>query len=159
MKIRFKKALLLVVPVIFLLIQFIRPERNESGIGSNHIISSKELPAEVGDILSVSCFDCHSNQTNYRWYDNIAPASWMVEDHILEGKSEVNFSDWQLMDEFDKISVLSKVSKEVAAKEMPLKSYTFIHKEAKLSDEEIQLLSDWCEKTSIRLLNDPDKEN
>ncbi len=148
-----KKLLLLILPIILILIQFFQPEKNEQGNGSDNIINNKEIPAEIKEIITVSCLDCHSNQTNYKWYDNIAPASWMVHDHISDGKRHLNFSDWGKMKNFDKITALNNISSEISEKKMPLKSYTFMHKEAKLSDEKIQLLSKWCESYSVMILD------
>ncbi len=159
MKIKNNKALIFVLLIIFVLIQLIHPIKNNYGVDANHIIKREELPVKVENIFTVSCFDCHSNQTNYKWYDNIAPASWVVKNHILDGKSEVNFSNWGLLDDFDKIADLNNISSEVREKKMPLRSYTFIHRKAKLNKEKIQLLSQWCEMTSVKLLNTSDSTN
>ncbi len=147
-----KKLLVIAIPTIFILIQFFQPKKNQLGIGKNHIINEVEIPDSIKNILSVSCFDCHSNQTNYKWYHKVSPVSWFINGHIQEGKSELNFSDWKSQDVYDKISLLDEISSEIAEKKMPLKAYTLIHKEAKLSDKEIEVLNKWTESYSEELL-------
>ncbi len=147
-----KKSLLIAIPVIFILIQFFQPEKNQMGIGDNHIINESEIPDTIKNMLTMSCFDCHSNQTNYRWYHKVSPVSWFINGHIQEGKSELNFSDWKSMDVYDKIALLDEISSEITDKKMPLKAYTLIHKDAKLTEEQIRILNEWTENYSEELL-------
>ena len=111
------------------------------------------MPDDIKLMFENACLNCHSNNTNYWWYNKIAPVSWMVNDHITEGKKELNLSEWGEMDIYDKIGVLDDVGKEVSRKTMPLKSYSSIHKEAKLSDEQIKAFVAWTEKYSEELMN------
>ncbi len=154
-----KKILLVIVPILIILIQFFQPERNESGTSSNDITNIKEIPSEIKDIIKISCLDCHSNQTNYKWYDKISPVSWVVNEHIKDGKRHLNLSDWGTKTNIDKIAALNHIAEEVKEKKMPLKSYTFMHKEAKLNEEKIQLLSTWCESYSVMILDASDPES
>ena len=89
------RKVLIVLLAVFVLIQFIRPEKNQSeGISPNDISTKYAVPASVQTVLKRSCFDCHSNNTVYPWYDNIQPVSWWLANHLEEGKSERNFSEF-----------------------------------------------------------------
>ena len=89
------KNILLTLLVIFIVIQFIRPDKNiGESFGPNDISQSVEVPENVKNILVTSCFDCHSNKTNHMWYENIQPIGWWIGNHIKEGKSELNFSEF-----------------------------------------------------------------
>ena len=86
---RFAQVLL----IAFIVIQFIRPTKNNSkDLITNDITTKYTVPKEVQTILVTSCYDCHSNNTNYPWYANIQPIAWWLNDHIKEGKKELNFS-------------------------------------------------------------------
>ncbi|WP_159519450.1 heme-binding domain-containing protein [Sunxiuqinia indica] len=146
------KVLLVVVVVALIVIQFIQPEKNEGGIETNHLLKQEQVPAEISAILTNACLDCHSNQTTYLWYHQVAPVSFFINNHIHEGKSELNLSDWGTMDILDKIGTMEDIAKEVEEGKMPLKSYTLIHPKARLSDQERKTLIDWTESMSERLL-------
>ncbi|HKJ79606.1 MAG TPA: heme-binding domain-containing protein [Prolixibacteraceae bacterium] len=136
----------------FILIQFYQPEKNDSEMGNEHIIVREEIPDEIEKILTRSCFDCHSNQTHYKWFHHISPISLIVNNHISNGKKELNLSEWKTTDLMEKLSMLDNISDEVKNKNMPLKSYTLIHREAKLSENEIKQITDWCEKFAEHLI-------
>lgn len=146
------KLLFLFFLAVFIIIQFFQPEKNLGGITSDHIFEQENLPPEIKTILSNSCLDCHSNQTNYLWYHKIAPVSWFINSHIEDGKKELNFSNWGQMDVFDQIGTLDKIRSEIEDKEMPLESYTLIHKKARLSDEQISIIATWIDQFSEELL-------
>lgn len=98
--------------------------------------------------------DCHSNQTRYLWYHKISPVSWMIYDHIRDGKKELNFSTWGAQDAYDKFGAFEDISKEVERKTMPLKSYTFMHSKARLTDMERKVLVDWAKARSEEITNE-----
>src|SRR5690606_25714635 len=89
------KKILYGLLIVFIVMQFIRPEKNISEIpSSNDIRVHHPLPADVQSILKRACYDCHSNNTHYPWYTNIQPIGWWMQDHVNEGKSELNFSEF-----------------------------------------------------------------
>ena len=149
---RFFRIVALIVVVAFIAIQFFQPEKNNGKITATHIFNTENIPENIKILLRNSCLDCHSDQTNYLWYHNIAPVSWMVNKHIVAGKKELNLSDWGKLETIDKISALGDIYDETERKKMPLKKYTFIHKDAKLSDEQIKTLCNWAEKTGAELM-------
>ena len=88
------KKVVLVIVVIIGLMQFIRPQKNDSADFSKDIATVVDVPENVQQILKTSCNDCHSNQTKYPWYSEIAPISWFLAQHVNEGKEHLNFSEW-----------------------------------------------------------------
>lgn len=107
--------------------------------GRNHGNPPVTQDAPWGDpaaraIAVASCYDCHSNQTVWRWYDKVAPVSWYVQNHISDGRQTLNFSEW------DKPQRLREASETVLGGSMPPRSYTLLHPSAKLSDAQKQVL-------------------
>lgn len=130
---------------ILVLMQFVRPEKNiAEGAQPNDIMAGYTVPENVSKTLHNACYDCHSNNTKYPWYNNIQPvASWLA-DHVKEGKRELNFSEFGTFSTKRKLKKLREIVKEVEEGEMPLDSYTWMHGEAKLSEAEKQSLIEWA---------------
>ena len=119
--------------VIFAALQFIRPARTNPPVDESRTIQAHaRVPPEVASILNRSCNDCHSNETRWPWYSNVAPASWFVINHVNVGRREMNFSDWAQYDREDQQNFLKKICREVKDGAMPLPSYLRLHGEAKL---------------------------
>ena len=97
----------------------------------------------ISALLQESCYDCHSNNTEYPWYNKVQPVGWFLEDHINEGKEELNFNEWDAYSNRRKNSKLKSIISQVKDDEMPLASYTLIHKDAKLSNSEKTLIIDY----------------
>ena len=109
-----------------------------------------QAPEKVEAILKRACFDCHSNHTNFPWYSSVAPVSWFTKLHVKEGREHMNFSTWASYDNEKKAKYLDKIPRAIESK-MPLPSYLIIHKEAKLSDEDKQILTDWAAEAAFDL--------
>jgi hypothetical protein len=133
--------------------QFVRPEKNLStGVSTNDITLKYAVPADVKTVLQRACYDCHSNQTHYPWYAEVQPiASWM-DSHIKDGKRHLNFSEFGLYDTKRTTKKLAAIADEVEQHEMPLKSYTWIHAEARLTPSEIKSLADWTDTLSQEIV-------
>ena len=122
-------------------IQFIPTERNQSyTVPETDFMLVHNVPETIQKKLQVSCYDCHSNNTQYPWYNKIQPAAWFLEDHIKEGKAELNFNEWDSLSSRRKSSKLRSIIKQIESGEMPLDSYTLIHKDAKFSEAEAEEL-------------------
>lgn len=146
------KKILLGLLIVFVAIQFIRPERNTGAIaGPNDITHYVRVPDTVMQLLRVSCFDCHSNRTRYPWYVNINPIGWWLKDHIDEGKRALNFSDLSPLPKKKLVKRMGDIGEEVTEHEMPLTSYTLIHTDAKLNEAQIRILKDWSDKAKIEM--------
>ncbi len=104
-----------------------------------------KAPKEVMSILKRSCFDCHSNSVTYPWYDKIAPASWYVKSHVKKGREIVNFSKWNSYSKEKKLKILDGLPKALVIR-MPLPTYLWLHKDAKLSNSDKEILKRWVEK-------------
>jgi hypothetical protein len=142
------KKILLVLLFALLLLQFIRPTKNISeGVSPNHISNKYAVPASVSTILEKACNDCHSNNTVYPWYTNIQPVGLWMQDHVDEGKKELNFSEFLTYPAKKARHKMDEVIDMVKEGEMPLDSYTWIHKNAVLSQEEKSALTDWASAT------------
>lgn len=142
------KKLLLLLILIFIGIQFI-PMNVPADLPVKEG-EALESPENVQAILKRSCFDCHSSHTTYPWYSSIAPASIFTKMHVKEGREHLNFSAWNNYSDEKKLKYLQKIPKAIKSK-MPLPSYLLIHKEAKLSDADKQVLTDWASEVAFDL--------
>lgn len=143
-----KKALLGIL-VLLILIQFYRPEKNDSKNEMNAMVTAVEIPVEVRKIIETSCANCHSNFTKYPWYSEIAPVSWYLAQHVKEGKEHLNFSEWTAYNKDQQAHVLKDIKEVLNEREMPLKSYLLIHKDAKLTENQYQILYDWANSIKV----------
>ena len=135
--------------VAFIIIQFFRPAKNRSvGISNNDITKLYTVPADVQSILKTSCYDCHSNNTIYPWYSYIQPVAWWLNGHIKDGKRGLNFSEFAGYRIRKQYKRLEDINELVKKNEMPLDTYLWIHKYAKLNDQQKLILANWA--TAIR---------
>jgi len=133
--------------------QFFQPEKNLNVDPQEHdIMGFLELPDQVVSLLKNSCFDCHSNNTQYPWYNKISPLSWYLDKHVKEGKDALNFNEFGLLNQRKMIGALSSICEVIESGSMPLASYTFIHRSAGLDEEEASLLCDWAETGAEQLM-------
>lgn len=143
-----RKALIALI-VVLVAIQFFRPENNQAvGPFPNDITAKYAVPPDVHTVLKRSCFDCHSNNTVYPWYNNIQPVSWWLNHHIEEAKGELNFAEFATYSPKKARHKLEEIGKSVTEGWMPLDYYLWIHHDAKLSPEEAKLIADWA--TNLR---------
>ncbi len=146
------KKTLLIILLIFIGIQFIRPDQNNSdNLIENDITSVIAVPLEIQEILKSSCYDCHSNKTSYPWYNQIVPFSWIIANHVNDGKKNVNFSEWKQYNFNQKSHILDELEEVLINNEMPLKSYLLMHHDGNITQQERQWLLEWIalEKFSI----------
>ncbi len=149
------KKLLLVFLIVFIVIQFIRPKKNVSNDLTYDIATKYEIPKEVNNILKVACNDCHSNKTIYPWYANVQPIAWWLNDHVVDGKKHLNFSEFTKKSLAVQNHKLEETMDMVKQKEMPLDDYTYLglHPEANLTDEQRNLIMDWAKSQMTYLKN------
>lgn len=140
------KRVLLILLLVFVIIQFFRIDKtNPEVVKENDFIALTNPSEEVETILRSACYDCHSNETEYPWYSNVAPVSWWLKHHVDEGREHLNFSEWGTYPEKKQNHKLHECAEEVEEGEMPLSSYTITHSNAKLSHEQIEKMEDWFE--------------
>jgi ribosomal protein S20 len=135
--------------VLFLLMQLYQPVRNVDYGKVSPLFFSKTflVPVKVQTILQTSCFDCHSNNSNYPWYSNIQPVRAFMDSHIKEGKENLNFSEFGTYSTRKQQSKLDRMIKQIKSDEMPLASYTIIHRNAALNKKSKVVLLQWIEET------------
>ena len=110
-----------------------------------------KLPPGVGVIVERSCVDCHSSRTAWPWYSYVAPMSWLVERDVRRGRDRMNLSEWQHYTLRQRQKLLADVASAVKNGEMPLPQYTLIHRQARLSEMDRDLLYEWARQERRRL--------
>tara|TARA_R110000772_G_scaffold96259_3_gene194706 strand:+ start:80 stop:556 length:477 start_codon:yes stop_codon:yes gene_type:complete len=137
------KVILILALVSLVVIQFIRPDKNESGYEGVEYFENETKPSpSVAGILKENCYDCHSKQTNYPWYAEIAPINYWLADHVNDGKKHFNVSAWKKYSTKKKDHKLEELLEMVEEGEMPLDSYTWLHGD--LSEDDTKLLLEWA---------------
>ncbi|MCS7043657.1 MAG: heme-binding domain-containing protein [Bryobacteraceae bacterium] len=145
MRARWVRWVLLVLVVAFAAAQAWRPERTNPPVNAEYALKAQyEVPQEVERILERACGDCHSNRTRWPWYSHVAPVSWMLADHVKDGRRHFN------MDDFTEEMSIKDICQEIRVGSMPLKSYLLLHPEAKLSGAEIQAVCAWTREARAR---------
>jgi DNA replicative helicase MCM subunit Mcm2 (Cdc46/Mcm family) len=139
------KKILLFLLAALVVIQFIHPKPNKAdGDQPNYIGKTFSVPDDVKTILAKACNDCHSNNTRYLWYSNIQPVDWWLTKHVNDGKRGLNLDEYtskRLRYQYNK---MKDVIEQVKEGDMPLNSYTWIHKDAKLTKDEKVKLTNWA---------------
>jgi hypothetical protein len=147
------KKITLIGIFVFLLMQFYQPARNENyeQVTSMSFTKVYHVPKTVETILKTSCYDCHSNNTNYPIYSYLQPTRFFMESHIKEGKENLNFDQWGEYGNHKQNNKLDRIAKQITSGEMPLGSYTLIHRSAILSYRQRQEVIQWIKKTTDSL--------
>jgi hypothetical protein len=141
---KFFKSFFIFLLMAFVVLQFFRSKKNISeGTSANDITTKYAVPADVMASLQNSCYDCHSNNTKYPWYNNIQPIAWWLADHIEEGKKELNFNEFASYRIGKQFRKLEEINGEIEDGAMPLISYTLIHGDAKLSPAQKTSIANW----------------
>jgi len=139
--------ILLAAGFALIAIQFIQPNQNKNNqVSAADILKTVSIPDNVQAILKTACYDCHSNNTVYPWYANIQPIGWLMANHIKEGKSELNFSEFGSYSSRRQISKLNGIANSIRDDIMPLSSYKLMHKNAKLSTNQKTLIIYWAQQ-------------
>ena len=140
------RKIMYVLLAAFIVIQFIHPAKNTSkGLQPNTIGNNYAIPADVKTILGKACNDCHSNNTRYPWYAKIQPVDWWMNKHVVDGKKDLNFDEFTNRAPRYQYHKMEEVIEMVKEREMPLKSYTWTHKDARLNSNEREKLTGWAQ--------------
>ncbi len=139
MKFSLKKTLIAFF-LLLLLAQLIRPDKANPPVNSEESFSED---SELTAVFKRACYDCHSSETRYPWYSNIAPVSWMLSHHVQEGREHLNFSIWNKLPEKKKEKLREEIWEEIEEGEMPMKGYVLLHKEAKLTSQDLEKIKSW----------------
>jgi hypothetical protein len=138
------KLSLITLVALVVAAQAVRPARTNPPVDpQKEITAHMQVDPAVMATLSRACNDCHSNRTEWPWYSNVAPVSWLVAHDVNDGREELNFSEWGASKEKEPGKLLGKICSEVTEGEMPMATYTLIHPQAKLTREEVQNVCRW----------------
>lgn len=131
--------------IVLIAIQFYQPalNKNPGQDYTNDFLITTKAPNNISKLIQASCYDCHSNNTDYLWYDYVQPARMFVESHISDGKKELNFNEFASYSNRKQQSKLEAISKEIKSGDMPLSSYTLLHYYAVLNDVQKQEIITW----------------
>ena len=142
-----KKKILLGLLAVLVIIQFIKPARNQSNDETYSVATKYPMPDDVKEILKAACNDCHSNNTVYPWYANVQPSAWWLASHVNGGKKHLNYSEFTNRPVAVQNHKFEETIEMVKEKEMPISSYTWfgLHPEAKLTDDQRAKLTAWAQ--------------
>lgn len=135
------KKFLVILLVAFIIIQFFPIDKVNPPVNERmDFLTIKKTPEEVSKVIRNSCYDCHSNETKYPWYSNIAPVSWWMKDHIIDGRKHLNFSTFATYDTERQLRKLDESVEMIEKDKMPLETYLLAHQNARLSDADKKML-------------------
>jgi len=138
------KTILIILLIALIIIQFIRPAENKNEeIAQENITANYPIPDSLQKTLKVSCYDCHSNTTVYPFYFKIQPVAWFLNNHIQDGKKHFNFSTFSTYPVWRQYDKFKDIVEQIKKDEMPLTSYTLIHRDAILSADQKIAIIDW----------------
>ncbi|HEU5292403.1 MAG TPA: heme-binding domain-containing protein [Cyclobacteriaceae bacterium] len=144
------RKILIGLLLLAVIAQLLQPTRNISeGPFENDISKVYAIPADVQNVFTQKCYDCHSNNTRYPWYIHIQPIGWWMASHIKEAKDHLNFSEFKTYDQKRATHKLEELVEVLEDGSMPIKSYVWLHSEAKVTTEETQAIKNWIQSLGI----------
>lgn len=140
-----KKGLLWLTLSLILLVQLYRPSRTveKQKPGNMDFMQCYNVPDDIKTMLSLSCYDCHSDRTRYPWYSQFQPIRMLIDRDVEKGRSNLNFDEWGSYSKRKQRNKLNRIEKQLEAGEMPLKSYVLLHPEAELSGTQKRRIIDF----------------
>jgi hypothetical protein len=145
-----RKKILIALVGILIIIQFLQPSKNiTEGISENDITHVYQVPETVLNTFKNKCYDCHSQNTAYPWYYSIQPIGWWMDYHVREGKDELNFAEFKTYEPKKASHKLEEITEAVNEGWMPLKSYQWMHRDAKVTPEEAAAITAWVKSLGV----------
>jgi hypothetical protein len=129
--------------------QFIRPVPTNPPW--QPLLAGSEVHPAVYGMLERACQDCHSSNTQWPWYARVAPVSWLVLDDVEKGREFLDLTRWAQYSKGQRLGYLAAMASATKSKRMPPEGYTFLHPEARLTDEERVALADWARAEHKRI--------
>jgi hypothetical protein len=149
------KIILIIIAGIGIIIQFVpSPLPGNSETETYDFISENKVPADIGKLIQTSCYDCHSQEVKYPWYSYIAPVKWQIAKDVNMGRKNLDFSYWDQLEKREKLKKLSEIADEVSLGSMPMRIYTIMHKDARLSQLQRDQIVTWTEEFAEKILED-----
>jgi hypothetical protein len=138
------KKIILIAIAVFITIQFIPSGKKNPPIDqSKEFVNILNPPEHIRQILENSCYDCHSHETEYPWYSYVAPASWIIKEHVNNGRRHLNFSVWSDYKESKKDVKLEECIEMIRTGEMPMQGYVLFHQNAEIDPSQKEELIEW----------------
>ncbi|MFA8299346.1 MAG: heme-binding domain-containing protein [Hyphomicrobiales bacterium] len=138
-------TIIVIIIIILVIIQFIPVDFHPADFDKNDdLFVAVDAPKEVSTLFHDACYDCHSFETDFPWYSKVAPVSWWLKKHITTGRENLNFSIWTSYNKGQKLAAYGEIIEVVETKRMPLKSYTWMHPKARLTDDQRSEMSSWA---------------
>jgi hypothetical protein len=122
--------------------QLVPTGRGTIRIAASRAHQTEMINPKVGAILDRSCQDCHSDQTHVPWYGRVAPVSWILSRDVRKGRAKLDFSQWAARPH--STNERMEICDAVSDGSMPLRAYTVLHRDARLSKEDVALICDWA---------------
>ena len=133
--------------VVFAIIQLFQPDRNNSTENlKSELTNLYKLPDSIENLLSTTCYDCHSNNTDYPFVINIQPFGWYMESKVTKGKKHLNFSEFGNYKKEEAIEKLEDIDLAMQNNRMPLQAYRWYNSESNLTDEQRATISAWAKQ-------------
>src|SRR5437870_7305581 len=118
--------------IVFLGLQLVRPE-----LKNPPATADLQAPPEIKQVLKKSCYDCHSNETTLKWFDQVVPAYWLVASDVKQGRMHLNFSDLGAQPAAKQKATLFEAVDQIQLGVMPPASYTRLHPEAVVTSSQL----------------------
>jgi hypothetical protein len=136
------KRTLVAVGIAVVGMQFVPTAAKQHFAPSMQTHLGRVMNPEVGAILERSCQDCHSANTRWPWYSRVAPISWIVARDVDRGRAKLDFTDWAVHrhSENERMEICDAVSNG----SMPMRAYTVVHRDARLSMHDVDRICDWA---------------
>ncbi|HLS29929.1 MAG TPA: heme-binding domain-containing protein [Flavobacteriaceae bacterium] len=141
------RVILGILLISLIIIQFFPTTDNISNeVPTTDVIQHRQAPSHVTTLIQNACYDCHSNNTQYPWYDRIQPFSWIFEKNIKDAKRALNFNEFETYSRKKQKEKFQKIIEMIEENEMPLTSYKILHSEGRLTKAEKKQITDWVEE-------------
>ena len=141
-----KKKILIAIVLLLIVAQFFRIDKtNPPVVAENDILNITSAPENIKAMMKSACYDCHSNETKYPWYMDIAPISWWTKGHVNNARGSLNYSEWSSFSAEARKHKLEESALKVRMKWMPISTYLIAHPEARITEEEREVLAKWFE--------------
>jgi hypothetical protein len=118
------------------------------------LLATAQIDSRTFALIRNSCADCHSDATRYPWYSYVAPVSWLIQKDVRGGRARMNFSLWSEYSNIRRERFLSEIANQVKDRDMPLPIYTVVHRDAKLSDADVDAIFKWTQAERLRLIEE-----
>jgi hypothetical protein len=139
---RIIKWVIVALVALFAALQLAQPARTNPPVKTD-FLKATAAPPDVAAMFRAACYDCHSDETRWPWYSYVAPMSWQIADDVNHGRRHVNLSEWPADKPDTARKKIEDMSDEIDDGDMPMKKYTLIHKDARLTPQQRDTLTQW----------------